>query len=209
MRRLPPPQVARVQLRRNRKRQKMALMAPGTFKRDWLGVVGNIATVITSILVAIVVAGAENVRNIPKIPDVAYATFNDYLRQREFDRNLTGKWTTRIPERPGAPAFEMILEMETREGQSGAMMTTHASIPWSHSEFTDVKVIAKGEYLELEFWGFVLGKRKTFARSRIRIVPIPCPTICEDESIDFSNLTMETYWQSLPVLPKTLQLKKV
>lgn len=209
MRRLPPPRVVRVQLRRNRKQQRMEPIASDTPKRDWFAVLGNVATVITTILVAVVVAGPENVRNIPKIPTVVHATFNEFLAQREFDKNLTGTWTSKIPERPGVPAFKMILEMETQEGQSGAMMTTPASIPWSRSEFTDIEVIAKGEFLELEFWGFVLGERKTFAKSRIRIFPEPCPSVCENTSIDFTNLTMETYWQSIPVLPKTLQLTKI
>jgi hypothetical protein len=102
----------------------------------------------------------------------------------------------------------MVFEMRTREGQSGALMTTLASIPWSRSQFTDVQVQAKGEFLQLEFWGFVLGERKTFARSRIRILPEPCPSVCEDRPVDFDNLTLETYWQSIPVLPQTLQLIK-
>lgn len=88
-------------------------------------------------------------------------------------------------------------------------MTTPATIPWSRSEFTDFEATAKGEFLEIKFFGFILGERKTFAKSRIRILPEPCPNICEEQKIDFENLTLETYWQVVPVLPPELPLKRI
>lgn len=208
MRRAPPPRMAKSQLRRNTKlRPREPLVQRPS--RDWVSTMGSLATVVTSILVAVVVAGPENVRNIPKIPAVAYETYNDVMAKRRRDHDLTGKWVAKVPEREGAPAFKMIFELATNDGATSGMMTTPATVPWSNSEFTDFEAAAKGEFLEIEFWGFILGNRKTFAKSRIRIVPETCPTICEEEpKIDFDNLTLETYWQVKPVLPPTLLLKR-
>jgi hypothetical protein len=155
------------------------------------------------------VAGPDNVRNIPKIPTIAYETYTDVMAKRRRDNELTGKWVAKVPEREGAPAFKMIFELLTQDGASSGMMTTPATIPWSRSEFTDFEATAKGEFLEIKFWGFILGERNTFAKSRIRILPEPCPSICEEQKIDFENLTLETYWQVVPVLPPELPLKRI
>lgn len=207
MRRLIPSLPIRVQLRRNRKTIKVAPALIVQSKRDWIAIIGSMASVITSILVAVVVAGPDNVRNIPKIPSVAYDTLQEALASKRLDWELTGKWTANVPARLGVPAYKMILEMQTSDGASRGMMTTPASIPWSRSQFTDFEGKKNGEFVELEFWGFVFGERKSFAKSRIRIFPEPCPSVCEDQSIDYARLTMETYWQSSVVLPKTHPFK--
>jgi hypothetical protein len=208
VRRIPPPRLARVQLRRNVKPPKAGspIQKPA---RNWLSTLGNLATLVTSILVAVIVAGPDNVRNIPKIPTIAYQTYVDAMARRMHDNELTGKWAAKIPAREGVPAFKMILELSTKDGTSTGMMTTLATIPWSRSEFTDFVTTAKGEFLELEFWGFIRGERKTFAKSRIRISPEPCPGICEEQKIDFDNLTLETYWQAAPILPPSLSLRRI
>lgn len=206
MRRPVPSRPVRGQLRRNRRFPTTEQAEMGKSKRDWLAIFGNMASVITSILVAIVVAGPDNVRNIPQIPSVAYNTLSGAIERWRLDKKLTGKWTAKIPARPGAPAYKMILEMETNGGETGGMMTTPASVPWSNSQYADFNGKATGEFIELEFWGFVLGERRTFARSRIRILPEPCSSVCEDKPIDYDHLSMETYWQSSSVLPETIEL---
>lgn len=208
MRRIPPPRLVRVQLRRNTKlhKTKSPLQKPA---RDWVSTLGSIATLVTSVLVAVIVAGPDNVRNIPKIPTIAYETYTDVMAKRRRDNELTGKWVAKVPGREGTPAFKMIFELSTQGGASGGTMTTPATVPWSHSEFTDFEAKATGEFLEIKFWGFIRGERKTFAKSRIRILPEPCPDICEEEKIDFNNLILETYWQVVPVLPAELPLKRI
>jgi len=215
IRKRPPYLPPRHQLRKNTKRETQTqIERKPSFWPSFDVWIKRLFFVVGSVIGAMLLAGTENVKQIPEIPKTAYQTAMQVWFNWKRDKNLTGVWEGSVVvtgKDKRKTDTRIRLELQTKDGSASGQITSPAILQLGARHQTAMVIgDVKDGKLELTAFDFLGDTRATeFA---IFTVPVgfqraPGITITEDPfAFDFSYMNLTTKWQRETVLPKTIEL---